>query len=96
VQNAVELNGITLDHMNKRILAMNALDLISWMFAHVMDGRDAEQRRYIMAHMTGRIGPNGGIIAEGDHLPEDLQGKEMPSWYNEADDPWSKTITANL
>lgn len=96
VQNAIELNGITLDRMNRRIMAMTAVDLVSWTYAHVLEGHDAEQRKYILAHMSGRVGANGGIIAEGDHLPEDLRGREMPAWYNEDEDPWSKTISANL
>lgn len=96
MQNAFELNGRSLRQTDKRLLSRNALDLLSWTFSEVMDGRDSKQRKEILAHMHGRIGEHGGIIAENEHLPEDLQGKEMPSWYDEDYDPFSKTITANL
>lgn len=96
MHNAFELNGRSLRYTGQRLLQLKAIDLLSWTFAEVMDGRDADQRKMIMAYMHGKTGEHGGIIAEDERLPEDLQGKEMPSWYSEEYDPFSKTISANL
>lgn len=96
MQNAFELNGRSLRQNNTRLLSRNALDLLSWAYSEIMDGRDPKSRKEILAHMHGRIGEHGGIIAEDERLPEDLKGREMPSWYDEDYDPFSRTITANL
>jgi hypothetical protein len=74
---------------------MTVPEVLNFVFAHLLDGVDGENRKRVMAALEGRLGPGGGIIVDDDTLPKSLQGQEAPSWWADEHDPFADTFTVD-
>lgn len=56
--------------------------LLNFVYYYLVKDADADGRRKIDLALAGRLGESGGEIIDDPDLPEGLQGKEAPSWWN--------------
>lgn len=67
-------------------------ELLSFVYAMLVEGADSKHRKKIDALFAGRLGSGGGIIVDDPDLPESLRGQEAPSWWDDSN-PWADTHT---
>jgi len=68
-------------------------ELMSFVYAMLVEGADAKGRKKIDALFAGRLGSGGGIIVDDPDLPESLQGQEAPSWWDDDPNPLADVHT---
>lgn len=72
------------------------MELLNWTFAYMMEDKEPRERRYILAALEGRLGPNGGILVDDPDLPAEMQGQEAPAWWDDGVTDMGDTFTINL
>lgn len=77
----------------RRLLDLSAVELLNFVYAKIMDGRDQEARDKVNAALEGRLGESGGIKVDDPDLPASLQGMEAPSWWANDHDPFAEQHT---
>ena len=75
------------------MLDLSVQELLSYVYAMLVENADVKGRRKIDALFAGKLGPSGGIIVEDPDLPEMLQGQEAPSWWEDDHNPWADSQT---
>lgn len=63
--------------------------MLNFTYWYLVKDLDAEQRKKIDLALANRLGENGGEIVDDPDLPENLQGKEAPSWWSGDHDPFA-------
>jgi hypothetical protein len=76
-----------------RITNVSAMELLNFVYMLLVKDADPQAREKINAALEGRVGEGGGIVVDDETLPESLQGKEAPSWWEGDHDPFANQHT---
>lgn len=86
VTHYVELDG-SLVASGRRLLDLSSSEILAYVWAWLLDGRDAASRKRLIDTIMGRVGSSGGAIVQDEAAPERLRGREAPEWWGSDDDP---------
>lgn len=83
--NYVELDGILI-RSGRRFHSLSARELLSFGYAWLVDGLDYKARARLHGMMLGLGDEEGRRILTDPDLPESLQGRPVPAWFDDTPD----------
>lgn len=74
----------------RRLSDLTAAELCNFVYYDMVTKiTDPEQRTKFEAAIRGQLGARGGYIINDPLLPESMQGREAPTWWDPKHDPLS-------
>ena len=92
--NAFEIDGILVGQ-GRRMLDLTMTELLNFAYSLLVKDADSEGRRKVDLGLAGKLGESGGELVDDPDLPESMQGREAPAWWNGDHDPFADTHSIN-